>query len=204
MHTNVHECQQAEFESAAAVLYSLGMALTIKEDDLANAFVAHLQPGEPLRYFIYGQEIPAGKLVGVMLLCLIPAAAIAFPIFGTDNSTSMVMFFVIWPFIWMYPYMRIRKDYLLGVTDRRMLLIQIKTPLISFDLQKQVGAWQWGLAPPPALEINVGAIRSTVRLHDAAKPVFLKVPYAGQKGAKARVESLKAAFSAAPAPPPLA
>jgi hypothetical protein len=34
------------------------MALTIKEDDLAKAFLRHLQPGEPLKHFIYGQDIP--------------------------------------------------------------------------------------------------------------------------------------------------
>ncbi len=155
------------------------MALTIKEDDLAIAFLRHLQPGEPLKHFVYGQEIPTGKLVGVMLLCLLPAAAITWPIFGFDNSTSMILFFVIWPLIWMWPYMKIRKDYLLGVTDRRVLLIQIKTPFLSFDLENQVGAWQWPAATPPRMEIKAGAVR------------------AGQKGAKARVEALRAAFGQA-------
>lgn len=179
------------------------MALTIKEDDLAIAFLRHLQPGEPLKHFIYGQDIPTGKLVGVMLLCAIPAGGIAFAISGPNGSGAAVSFAVIWTLIWVWPYMKIRKDYLLGVTDRRVLLIQIKTPLWSFDLENQVGAWQWPAATPPRMDIKVGALRSTVKIEDANKPVSLKVPYAGQKGAKTRVEALSAAFSGA-LPPRLA
>ncbi|MCI0389217.1 MAG: hypothetical protein MOB07_10715 [Acidobacteria bacterium] len=105
-------------------------------DEIRDALERHLEPGERLLYAAYGLQQSTPLLILAIFGLMIPVGLITL-LFARANTwlLGVIAFFVIWGGLMISIIPLFRKDYLVGLTDRRLLILRVKTPVLTINLQ---------------------------------------------------------------------
>lgn len=162
--------------------------------NIPAVFSTRLKSDEQLKHLAYGVK----QSIGLLLIIVLFAGAISIFLlirvigFLPDPERPweyvvlvILMFIIIAPFIPL-----IQKDYIISVTDKRLLIIHIKKPMLTRSVANahQVEFIEYLFQNLPPVNISIGTLRSTVIIDDPAKPFSAKFPNA--KGNREQVEAI--------------
>jgi hypothetical protein len=162
---------------------------------LSIAMGRHLQPGETLRNAVWAADFRKAKLLFVLLGSMVPALLIDYFFFHFDPGACGIL----WIAIWAYPYHKMNKIYILALTDRRLLLVGVKPPLIELDLKKQKSARSWPLDARPKVVGQAGAKIAKIAILDPQGRLNLTRRYGSNVEAKIQAAAILAVLSGTPA-----
>ncbi len=142
--------------------------------DVGVALQPHLEPGEQLRCAAYG--IAQSNLLSclVFFLLLIPATLINLLLFGARPGLATLTFFALWLGLLALVAPLLRKDYLVGLTDRRLLLVRVKTPLFTIDMHAVQAVVAYPLDALPSAQTKIGPLRVIIKLQDQRQTIRLQ------------------------------
>jgi hypothetical protein len=140
------------------------------ETNVPEAFARHLQAGEELKYFAYGVKQPS-------LLVIAPLLALAV-LPGVIAVTMLT------------------KHYLIGLTNRRFLVLQIKS--MGNHEVKAVLEYDLAALQPGSVKASVGPIFTHIRIDDEREPFVAKFHRMGMKTNRDHSRQIAAAISRQP------
>lgn len=72
----------------------------------------------------------------------------------------------------------IQKDYIIGITDKRLMVIHIKKSIFTRSVAnaRQVEFIDYSLQNLPPVQISMGGLKSSIRINDPNKPFSAKFP----------------------------
>jgi hypothetical protein len=161
--------------------------------NLPDAFSIPLKPDEQLKHWAYGIRQSKSLLLLIALLAGAVTHTVVFVIKGIPNPHNpieygiigIIMAVLILPFIPM-----VQKEYLLGLTDKRLIIIRIKKSIFTSSVQyaRQLDFNEYALQNLRPININPGGLSTTIKIDDPAKPFSVKFPNA--KGNREQVEAI--------------
>ena len=130
------------------------------------AFAPHLQPGEQLKYYAFGVKQPnIGLIILFMLLGILPG---------------------------MIAVMLMTKNYFIGLTDRRFLVLQIKS--MGNHTVVQVMEYPLSGLSPQNVVASTGPLFTHIRINDPQKPFVAKFHRMGMKTNREHTMAIEAAL----------
>jgi hypothetical protein len=87
----------------------------------------------------------------------------------------------------------IRKDYIVGLTNKRLLIVRIKTPLFKSigNPQNQVDVTEYPLENLPPVKISTGRLRSLIKIDNPGNPFWARF-LSAIKGNRGQIEAIAA------------
>jgi len=137
------------------------------------------------------------------LVAMILAGLINFPIVragaGVFGCFTFFGLFVGLAYLILYfPVTQLGKTYIVGLTDKRFMVIRIKTPLSGKpDVKSQLEFTDYQLQSLPPVETSVGGLTSFIKINDSEKPFEANFAHA-MNGNREQVEAIAAAFKQTP------
>jgi hypothetical protein len=139
----------------------------LNDQTVPAAFAPHLQPGEQLKFYGFGVKQPnVGLIILFMLLGVLP---------GVIITTIMT------------------KNYLIGLTDRRLIVLQVKS--MGNHQVTEVLDWALSSLNPAMVVTSTGPIFTHIRIDDPQKPFVAKFHRAGMKTNREHCQAIAAAIS---------
>lgn len=136
-------------------------------NNVPATFAPHLQPGEQLKYYAYGVKQP-----NIFLIILLIAIAILPGIIAVALLT---------------------KHYFIGLTDRRFIVLEIKS--MGNHAVKQVTEYALGNLSASQVKASTGAIFTHIKIEDAQKPFAAKFHRMGMKTNREHSSAIAATIS---------
>jgi hypothetical protein len=133
---------------------------------VAAAFGPYLQPGEQIRNIAFGVKPPSMALViPLIILGVLPGIIV----------------------------MMMTKEFVLALTDRRVLILRFKGSQIRVQ-----EVMEYPLYNTTPVEASTGAIHAVIKINDPARPFFAKFHRAGMPGNREQAMAIAAALSQPP------
>ena len=136
---------------------------------VAAAFQPYLEPGEQLRHWAYGVKQPSLALIVPLFFLAILPGAIAVAL--------------------------LTKEYVVGLTDRRFLVLRFKGGKINVQ---EVLEYPLGSLPP--VKASTVGLFTHIKIEDPAKPFVAKFHRLGMPGNREHGQAIEAALTGKPAP----
>jgi hypothetical protein len=130
------------------------------------AFAPHLQPGEQLKYYAFGVKQPnVGLIILFMLLGILPG---------------------------MIAVLLMTKNYFIGLTDRRFVVLRIK----SMGNHQVLEVTEYALAAlaPGMVQASTGPLFTHIRINDPQKPFIAKFHRMGMKTNREHCQAIEASL----------
>ncbi len=143
----------------------------LNDERIQAAFQPHLKDGETLQYWAFGVKQP-----NIFLLIVLIALAIL---------PGMIAIFLL------------TKNYLIGLTDSRFLVLQIKSP--SNETVKQVIEYSLDEVHGMKVKTSTGGIFTHIRIDDASRPFVAKFHRAFSKTNRPHAMAISEALAPASA-----
>jgi len=124
-----------------------------------------LQPGERLLYWSYAIEMRRLKMLLLLFAPLIPIVLILAFLFGEGSCLSIVLFWVSWITLGTWLANKARKDYLIALTDRRLIVLTIKTPIwFHVDFSRALAVRHFDRSSMPPISTDVKPRRVKIKI----------------------------------------
>lgn len=134
-------------------------------DEVRVALERHLAPGEQISYAAYGLQQSAPLMVLVIFALMIPAALINLALVGLRAGLfGALTFFIIWMVLMAPVIPLLRKDYLVGLTDQRLLIARVKTPIFTINLNHVLSLDDFPLGDVRGAETRIGPMRVFIKI----------------------------------------
>ncbi|MGH9767794.1 MAG: hypothetical protein ACREAB_10210 [Blastocatellia bacterium] len=134
-------------------------------DDIRAALEPHLEPGERLHYAAYGLQQSAPLVILAIFGLMIPSGLVSLLLLEANHGLlGLATFFVIWGGLMIPAIPLLRKDYLVGLTDRRLLIRRVKTPVFTINLQATLSFAAYPLDQLCGAQSSVGPLRVFIKL----------------------------------------
>lgn len=146
--------------------------------NIPAAFSSYLEPNEQLKNWAYGfkrSPLLIIAIIGGVLAAMILASLINLPIVMAGAG---VLSFLTWFALFIglayallfFPVTKLGKTYIVGLTDKRFIVLLIKTPFPGKpDVSAKLAFMDYPLQNLSA-ETSVGRILSSIKLSDSEKP----------------------------------
>lgn len=170
--------------------------------DIPSAFSSYLEPNEQLRNWAYGFHRTISLLLamlGCSLVAMILAALVNLPIVRAVGVLGFVTWFVLFMLFFYllayFPVAKLAKTYLVALSDKRLMVILIKTPFMTGkpDVNTNLGFIDYALQSLSSTEVSIGKMQSFIKINDAEKPFEAKFAHA-MSGNREQVEAISAAL----------
>lgn len=139
------------------------MARFKSDEIITNAFQPHLAPGEQLKHWAYGVKQPPIFLIILLFLLAILPGAIAVAL--------------------------LTKEYVIGLTDRRLLVLRFSGKLNVKEML------EYNLASMPPCKTSTGGLFTHIEIMDPARPFIAKFHRLGMKQNREHAMAIAAAIS---------
>jgi hypothetical protein len=159
--------------------------------DIPSAFASHLQPDEKLEHWGYGIRQSILLFLVIFFGLFIVAAFITLILVGSRvGCFGSLIFYLIICLLAIPITPLIRKDYILGLTNNRLLLIQVKPPIwFKPDLNIQKEFIEYSRENLPPISISLGLANSVLKINDPQRPFWARFPRAW-KGNRDEIEAI--------------
>jgi len=152
-------------------------------DDVRAALEQRLAPGEQIRYAAYGLQQSAPLMVLVIFALMIPAVLINLILFGSRlGFVNLVTFWLIWMGLMAPIIPLLRKDYLVGLTDQRLLVQRVKTPMFTINLNNVLSFNDYPLSQLKGAQTKIGPLRVFIKLRNIRPSLNLQFGGRGLTG----------------------
>jgi hypothetical protein len=152
-------------------------------DDVRSALEQHLAPGERMLHAAYGLQQSAPLMVLVILALMIPAALINLMFIGSRAGLfGTLTFFIIWMGSMALVTPLLRKDYLVGLTDQRLLMVRVKTPIFTINLNHVLSFADFPLSDVKGTETRIGPMRVFLKIRGGQQSFNLQFGGRGLTG----------------------
>ena len=165
--------------------------------NLPDAFSIHLNPDEQLKHWAYGIKQSIGLMLLMYLGAFMLGAVLAYMIIGEPIGIfHMILMFILAMGITSPFIPKLRKDYLVGLTNNRLLILRIKTPLFKSiaNPQNQIELTEYPLENLPQLKITIGRLQSQMKIDNTSNP-FIASFKSAIKGNRKQMEAIMAALN---------
>ncbi len=139
------------------------MARFKSDEIITNAFQPHLAPGEQLKHWAYGVKQPPIFLIILLFLLAILPGAIAVAL--------------------------LTKEYVIGLTDRRLLVLRFSGKLNVKEML------EYNLASMTPCKTSTGGLFTHIEIMDPARPFIAKFHRLGMKQNREHAMAIAAAIS---------
>ncbi|MGH9845262.1 MAG: hypothetical protein ACREEM_41635 [Blastocatellia bacterium] len=160
------------------------MGKFIPQPDVVRAALEQrLAPGEQIRYAAYGLQQSALIMGLVIFALMIPAVLINLVLVGSRAGLfGTLTFFIIWMGLMAPVIPLLRKDYLVGLTDQRLLVQRVKTPMFTINLGNVLSFTDYPLSQLKGARTKIGPMRVFIKLKDARQSLNLQFGGRGLTG----------------------
>jgi hypothetical protein len=160
----------------------MGM-LAPDHSELYESLSPYLEPDERLSDWAYGVQQFLPLVLGTVCLTSLPAAVLTQMLVGPRGGLiGGVIFFTTWGLTLMLPMSLVRKDYVMGLTDRRFLIVRLKTPLLRLDPRARLEFRAYALDQLPKIDVTNGWLRMRLRINDGSARLRIDVGRRGMAG----------------------
>ena len=141
--------------------------LLLNERNLHRIVQGQLQAGEVLKNCAFGITMPPMWLQIIFAGTLLPCGFFAFTAFRNRQYGSALIVLILWLVIGVAMMVAFRKSYAVGLTDRRLLLLQFG---VGLDLRSMR---QFDLSNTPRVDINESVAKVVITFCDPSAPIEL-------------------------------
>lgn len=164
--------------------------------NIPAAFSTHLKTNEQIKHWAYGIKQSTGLLLIISLLAAVFFIFLFIGVLGfrydpEKNPFGFLPMAIVMALV-MIPLISLtRKEYIIAVTDQRLLIIHIKKGMFSNSVAnaRQLDFAEYDFQNLPPVEISIGSLKSSVKINDINKPFSAKFPNL-LKGNKEQIEAI--------------
>ncbi len=149
--------------------------LMAQPGEVFAAMKKYMVPGEQLRHAAYGLQQSTLLIIVALIAMLLPATLITVLLVGANAGLfGSLVFFIVWGISLIPVLALLRKDYMVGLTDQRLLVVRIKMPIFTVNLNDVVSVSDYPLARARQAETKIGLMRVFIKLKDAQSSINLQ------------------------------
>lgn len=175
------------------------MASLIPEpEEVRAALKPYVEPDEQLRHFAYAISQSAPLMIAAIVGTMILAALLNLILIGPVPLLSIITFFLIWLGLFSPLAAKLRRDYVVGLTDRRLLLLRVKTPVFTVNVYNTVSFVAYPLDDLLEVETSSKRLKVIVKLRTVQatlKLQFGRVAIGSSRGAALAENAVKLALA---------
>lgn len=144
--------------------------LTSKDHEMRAALKPYLEQGEQLKNWAYGVEQSFLLNLLIVFLSMIPAALLSWGLVGSTPILGSLVGFLIWIAMMAPVTLLVRKDYVVGLSDRRFMILRVKTPILKVNFSKKVAFRSYNLDSLPPVKTSIGRRETEIEILDSREP----------------------------------
>lgn len=151
--------------------------------ELYEAFAPYLEAGEKVTIWTYGVQQSVPLFLLAFCVTSIPAALVTAMLVGTRAGIlGSVIFFFLWWLTMALPIKVVRKDYVLGLTDHRLMIVRLKTPLLRLNPAARREFRSYPLDTLPQVDVSFGRLKTRIKINDGQNRIAVDAGRFGMAG----------------------